>query len=280
MFVKESEKCEGDEEQAPSRAPAPIRDGLGVGLAVGVSGLAFGAAAITAGLTVAQACVLSLVAFTGASQFALAGVVGGGGNLVAGTAGAVILGGRNALYGLRMADVLRVRGWRRLLTAQGVIDETTGVADAQPDRASARTGFFVTAISLYLTWNLTTLLGAAGAARLGDPNAIGLDVVGPAVFLALVWPKLASGRTERRVAAAAAVIALATTPVLPQGVPVMVAAVAALVAIVLPGKDRPTGERERPRGGWTEERSDEGSRRVKRALAAERRRGHEEGPPA
>ncbi|WP_449066766.1 AzlC family ABC transporter permease, partial [Planomonospora algeriensis] len=58
-----------------------IRDGLGVGIAVGLSGLAFGAAAVTAGLSVAQACVLSLFAFTGASQFALAGVVAGGGSL-------------------------------------------------------------------------------------------------------------------------------------------------------------------------------------------------------
>lgn len=211
---------------------AAIRDGLGVGIAVGVSGLAFGAAAATAGLTVAQACALSLLAFTGASQFALVGVIGGGGGLVAGTVGAVLLGGRNALYGMRLAATLGVRGRRRLVTAHVVIDETTAVATAQRGRAAARAGFYTTAVVLYLTWNLTTLLGAVGAARLGDPDAVGLDVLGPAAFLALLWPRLTSGRTAVRVAVAAAVIAVAATPVLPPGVPVMLAAAAALPALL------------------------------------------------
>ncbi|WP_433185156.1 AzlC family ABC transporter permease [Actinoallomurus sp. CA-150999] len=209
-----------------------VRDGLGVGLAVGLSGLAFGAASVAAGLGVAQTCVLSLVAFSGASQFALIGVVAGGGNLIAGALGAVLLGGRNALYGLRLARTLDVRGWRRLLTAHVVIDETTAVATAQPGPRSARAGFWATAISIYTTWNLATLLGALGAARLGNPETYGLDVVGPAAFLALLWPRLTSGSTERVVALLAMAIAVATTPLLPPGVPVMLAAVAALAGIV------------------------------------------------
>ena len=220
---------------------AAVRDGLSVGLAVGISGLAFGAAASAAGLTVAQACALSLLAFTGASQFALAGVVGTGGNLATGALGAVLLGARNTLYGLRLASVLRVRGMRRLLTAQGVIDETTAVATAQRGPEAARVGFYVTAISIYVTWNLTTLLGALGAARLGDPEAFGLDVLGPAVFVAMLWPRVTAGRTEARVAAGAGVIAVATTPLLPAGIPVMLAAVAALVALVMPGERRRRG---------------------------------------
>ncbi|MEU5989325.1 AzlC family ABC transporter permease [Spirillospora sp. NPDC047418] len=219
----------GPDEEARASA---VRAGLSVGVAVGISGLAFGAAAVTAGLGVAQACVLSLLAFTGASQFALAGVVGGGGGLVAGSLGAVLLGGRNALYGMRLARTLGVRGWRRLVTAQVVIDETAAVATAQPGPAAARAGFYTTAISLYLTWNATTLLGAAGTARLGDPDAIGLDVLGPAAFLALLWPRLTGGGGAVRVALAAAVIAVAATPLLPPGVPVMLAAVAALPALL------------------------------------------------
>ncbi|MFA1542231.1 AzlC family ABC transporter permease [Actinomadura monticuli] len=211
---------------------AAVRDGLSVGIAVGVSGAAFGAAAVTAGLTIAQACVLSLLAFTGASQFALAGVIGGGGGLVAGTLGAVLLGGRNALYGMRLAGTLRVRGWRRLVTAHVVIDETAAVATAQRDPAAARAGFSTTAISLYLAWNATTLVGAAGTSRLGDPGAVGLDVLGPAAFLALLWPRLTGGGGAARVAVAAAVIAVAATPLLPPGVPVMLAAAAALPALL------------------------------------------------
>lgn len=230
---------------------AAVRDGLGVGIAVGLSGVAFGAAAVAAGLGVAQACALSLVAFTGASQFALIGVLAGGGNLVAGAAGAVLLGGRNALYGLRLARLLRVRGWRRVLAAQVVIDETTAVATAQPDPRGARAGFLATAVSLYLTWNAATAFGALGAARLGDPEAIGLDVVGPAAFLALLWPRLAAGSsTERGVAVAAAAVAVAATPLLPPGIPVMLAAVAALGGLLGcgPRADRPAGGRAEPAG--------------------------------
>lgn len=213
-----------------------IRDGLGVGIAVGLAGLAFGATAVTAGLSVAQACVLSLFAFTGASQFAMVGVVAGGGNLVAGTAGALLLGIRNGLYGLRMADLLGARGRRRFPMAHGVIDETAAVALAQPDRESARTGFLVTFASLYLTWNATTLAGAAGTSWVADPALLGLDVVGPATFLAILWPRLTGGgaetRTLRLIAAGGAAVALAATPFTPPGVPVLIAAVAVLAVIL------------------------------------------------
>jgi branched chain amino acid efflux pump len=213
---------------SPAAAARPVRDGVSLGLAVGVSGLAFGAAAVGSGLSAWQACALSLLAFTGASQFALAGVIASGGSLLAGSAGAILLGSRNTLYGLRLADVLRPRGPRRLFTAVGVIDETTAVTLAQPDRASSRTAFTATFWALYLTWNLATLGGALGAGRIGSPQAFGLDVVGPAAFLALIWPRLKAGGTERMVALAAVAIALATVGVLPVGVPVILAATAAL----------------------------------------------------
>ncbi|MFB9674338.1 AzlC family ABC transporter permease [Streptosporangium vulgare] len=213
-----------------------IRDGLGVGIAVGLAGVAFGAAAVTAGLSVAQACVLSLFAFTGASQFALVGVVAGGGNLVAGTAGAMLLGARNSLYGLRMAGVLDIRGWRRPLAAQGVIDETTAVTLAQPDEESARTAFLVTFASLYLTWNATTLAGALGTSWVADPAVFGLDTVGPATFLAILWPRLtgsgAEARSLRLIAGCGAAVALAATPFTPPGVPVLLAS-AAVLAVIL-----------------------------------------------
>jgi predicted branched-subunit amino acid permease len=215
------------------------RDGIALGLAVGTSGLAFGAAAVASGLSAAQACVLSLVAYTGASQFALAAAVAGGGNLIAGTASAVLLGSRNGLYGLRLASLLDFHGPFRLLAALGITDESTAVSLGQPGRAAARAGFLATFGSLYLTWNAGTLAGALGAGRLGSPGMFGLDVVGPAAFLALLWPRLRDGRTERTVALAGAVIALAATPFCPPGLPVVLAAVAALGAALLPAAGTP-----------------------------------------
>jgi predicted branched-subunit amino acid permease len=219
---------------------------MALGLAVGISGLAFGAAAVSSGLSPVQACALSLFTFTGASQFALAGAAAGGG-LVAGVAGAVLLGSRNTLYGLRLADLLQVRGPRRLVAAHGVIDETTAIALAQPTPAAARAGFRATFVTLYLTWNLATLVGAVGAGKLGSPQSFGLDVVGPAAFLALIWPQLRAGRTERGVALLGAAIALAATPFLPPGVPVILAATAALAgALAAPGPGSEPGPEQAP----------------------------------
>jgi predicted branched-subunit amino acid permease len=209
-------------------ASRPARDGTLLGLAVGISGLAFGAAAVSSGLSVWQTCVLSLLAYTGASQFALAGTIAAGGSLLAGAAGAILLGSRNTLYSLRLAGLLRVKGTARVLLAQGVTDESTALALAQPDEAAARAGFRATFVSLYLTWNATTLAGAVGTGSLGSPKSFGLDVIGPAAFLALIWPRLTSGRTERLVGAGGAAIAIAATPLLPSGAPVILAAAAAL----------------------------------------------------
>jgi predicted branched-subunit amino acid permease len=245
--------------RTPARGPArATRDGLALGLAVGTSGLAFGAAAVASGLSVAQACVLSLVGYSGASQFALAGVVAAGGNLAAGTAGAVLLGSRNGLYGLRLAGLLRARGAARLLAALAITDESTAVALAQPTPEAARAGFRATFASLYLTWNAATLAGAAGAGRLGSPATFGLDVVGPAAFLALLWPMLfgaaSSGEVAPRVGTAlgGAVIAVAATPFCPPGIPVILAAAAALAAVLpwpLPGRRRADQAGLPPRAG-------------------------------
>lgn len=203
-----------------------VRDALGVGVAVGLSGFAFGVTSAGAGLGLAQTCALSLLVFTGASQFALVSALGAGGNPFAAAAGAFFLGTRNAFYGLRLSQLLRLPAAVRPLAAQWVIDETSAVALAQKDRASARLGFTVTGISLYVLWNLTTLIGALGASALGDPASWGLDAAGPAVFLALLAP-MVKGRTERAVAALAVLLGLVCLPLLPAGVPVLAAALAA-----------------------------------------------------
>jgi predicted branched-subunit amino acid permease len=217
----------------PARpASAVVREALGVGVAVGLSGFAFGVTSAGAGLTIAQTCALSLLVFTGASQFALVGALGAGGSPFAAAAGAFFLGVRNAFYGLRLSGLLRLPRAVRPLAAQWVIDETSAVTLAQPDRRSARLGFTVTGATLYVLWNLTTFLGALGASALGDPATWGLDAAGPTVFLALLAPML-RGRRERLTAGMAVLLGLACLPLLPAGVPVLVAALAAPVALAL-----------------------------------------------
>ncbi|GAA4898067.1 AzlC family ABC transporter permease [Streptomyces coeruleoprunus] len=219
----------------PKTDRAVVRDALGVGIAVGLSGFAFGVTSVGAGLGLLQTCVLSLLVFTGASQFALVGALAGGGNPFTAAAGAFFLGTRNAFYGLRLSQLLALPRAVRPLAAHWVIDETAAVSLAQPTRRAARIGFTVTGLTLYVLWNLTTLLGAVGAEAIGDTGAWGLDAAGPAVFLALLAPMLRTA-TERAVAALAVLLGLGAFPVLPAGVPVLVAALAAPVVLWLRGR--------------------------------------------
>lgn len=187
------------------------------------------------GLTLLQTCALSLLVFTGASQFALVGALAAGGNPYTAAAGAFFLGVRNTFYGLRLSQLLALPRAVRPFAAHWVIDETTAVSLAQPTRRAARIGFTVTGATLYVLWNLTTLLGALGAEAIGDTDAWGLDAAGPAVFLALLAPMLTS-TTERAVAALAVVIGLGLLPVLPAGVPVLLAALAAPAVLYTAGR--------------------------------------------
>lgn len=214
---------------AESERRGIIRDGLGVGIATGAYGISFGAVSVAAGLTVWQTCALSLLVFTGASQFALVGVVAAGGAPLSGAATALLLGTRNTLYGLRLAPLLAYRGVRRALAAHVLIDESTAMSVTRGSRAAARLGFLVTGVSIFVLWNAATFAGAVAGNALGDPRRYGLDAAVGAAFLALLWPRLHS-RANRLVAVAAAAVALGIVPVVPAGVPVLAAAGVALLA--------------------------------------------------
>jgi len=203
------------------------RDAVGIGVAVGAYGLSFGAVSTTAGLTVAQTCALSLLVFTGASQFAFVGVLAAGGGAVAAVAGAALLGTRNLLYAVRLADLLHLSGARRLLAAQLTIDETTAMATAAP-APLAGLAFWSTAASVYVLWNLATLLGAVGAGIV-DTRALGLDAAVGAAFLGLLWPQVRD-RPALRVALAGAAVAALAVPLVPPGVPVLLAGLAVVCA--------------------------------------------------
>ncbi len=212
----------------PPARRALQRQALVIGLATGAYGISFGVLSVTAGLSVAQTCVLSLVMFTGASQFALVGVIGAGGVLGAAAGNALLLGARNVAYGFVAAPVLAKGRGRRLVLSQLVIDETVAMARAQPDPASARYAFSATGLAIYVLWNAGTLAGAVIGGEV-DPAQFGLDAMFPAAFLALLVPQLRQAGA-RRAAVVGAAIALVLIPLTPVGVPVLAASLGVLAA--------------------------------------------------
>lgn len=220
---------EPDPDPDPRERSQIVRDSLGVGIATGLYGVSFGAIAVAAGLSVLQTCALSLVMFTGASQFAFVGVVAAGGAPLSGALTALMLGTRNTLYGLKLAPLLAFRGWRRPVLAQLVIDESTAMSVTRESMATARVGFVTTGTAVFVLWNLFTLIGAIAGNLIGDPRTYGLDAAVGGAFLALLWPRLRDRRNQV-VAVCAAAVALAVVPVTAAGVPVLVAGGVALLA--------------------------------------------------
>ncbi len=213
----------------PTTRSLTIRDSLSVSLTVGAYGVAFGAASVAAGFSVLQTCLFSLLTFTGASQFAAVGVVASGGAAASAVAAASLLATRNALYGIQLAPLLRVKGLRRLAASHLTIDESTGVALSQIARGTdaMRAGFWFTGVGVFVFWNIFTLLGAVGAKALGDPASWGLDAAVPAAFLGLVWPRLTTNRL-RVVAGVSMIFTLLVTPWLPAGLPIIASVVVAV----------------------------------------------------
>lgn len=180
-----------------------------------------------------QTCALSLLVFTGASQFALVGVLGAGGGAVPAVLSGLLLGARNTLYSVRLADLLRLPARRRPLAAHLTIDESTAMATAAPPGLAA-VGFWATGLSVFVLWNLATLVGAVGAGVV-DARALGLDAAVGAAFLGLLALQVRD-RTALGVAVAGAVVAAVAVPFAPAGLPVLLAGLAVLPAVLRPGR--------------------------------------------
>jgi predicted branched-subunit amino acid permease len=208
---------------------ATVTQSLSVSFTVGLYGIAFGAASIAAGFSLLQTCLLSLLTFSGASQFAVVGVIGAGGSAFSAITTASLLGIRNMLYAMRMAPVLKVRGFTKIIAAEVTIDESTGVAIVQESLGAdaMKHGFWLTGIGVYIFWNFFTVLGALGAQAMGNPSSWGLDAAVPAAFLGLVWPRLI-GNFERALAASSLILAVVLSPILGAGLPIISTALLAV----------------------------------------------------
>ena len=207
---------------------------VGVGLAVGLYGTSFGALSAASGLTIWQTQVLSLLMFSGGSQFAMIGVLGvsGPAGIVPAIISAWLLGIRNGFYALRLNSVLSVTGLTKALAAQLTIDESNAVSASQDNPKDSKLGFWLTGAAVFVFWNSFTLMGAVVGSRLGSPSVWGLDAAAAAAFLGLVWPRL-HNLQNNLIALLAVVLTLLLVPQLPSGIPVIVAAPVAVGLIYL-----------------------------------------------
>lgn len=214
-----------------------IRDAIGVGLGTATYGLAFGAGAVAKGFSVWQTSVLSLFMFTGGSQFAFISVLGVGGSVLSALGVTWLLGARNGMYAMQLVKVLPRPVSKRLVASQLVIDESLAMSVTRESHADARLGFFATGLSVFVFWNLATLIGALAVGLVDDPNTFGLDAAFPAGFLVLIWPQL-KGRPAIATAVVAALLALFLIPLTPAGVPILASSLAAFVGATLQRRDR------------------------------------------
>ncbi|MGW7441843.1 AzlC family ABC transporter permease [Kitasatospora sp. NPDC054795] len=210
---------------------ATLRDVALVCLADALVGASFGAVGVSGGLPLWVPIALSALVFAGGSQFAAVGVVLSGGGALAAVATGLVLNARLLPFGFTVADVSDGPWWRRLVGAQLLTDETAAFALQQSDPRRRRAVYWLCGVALFVAWNVSVLLGALAGGLIGDTDAFGLDAAFPAVLLALVLPSLADRRT-RTAAVAGAVVAVAATPFVPAGLPVLLA----LVGLVFAGR--------------------------------------------
>lgn len=201
-----------------------MRMGLSISIATGLYGISFGALSVGAGMNLWQTMALSALMFTGGSQFAFIGVIAGGGTGAAALGAASLLGVRNAVYDMQMNRMLQPRGWRKAAAAQLTIDESAATASGQLEPQEQQRGFWTAGLGVFVLWNVFTLLGALLGDALGDPRKWGLDGAAVAAFLGLLWPRLRQ-REPVALAVLCGVVTMLAVPLLPPGLPILVAAV-------------------------------------------------------
>ncbi|MFM8871670.1 MAG: AzlC family ABC transporter permease [Actinomycetota bacterium] len=211
-----------------------VRASVVIGIASGIYAISFGVLSVSAGASVLQTCLLSLLVFTGASQFSAVSVISAGGSVASAVSGGLLLAARNGVYGLALSPSIKGSLAKRMLAAQFVIDETTAMTSAAPDQRSKDWAFWSCAVMLFTCWNIGTLIGALAGSSI-DPKTFGLDAAFPVVFVAMVAPHLTT-HSGWRAAAIGATVTIALTPFLPIGLPILLSAVGVFVGL-LPHED-------------------------------------------
>ncbi|GAB3867943.1 AzlC family ABC transporter permease [Dactylosporangium cerinum] len=203
-----------------------------------VVGLSFGAIATAAGLPLSQIVVMSAFVYAGGAQFLAVGLVSAGGTALAIILAGLLLNARHLPFGLAVGnETLGESRWRRIVGSHILTDESVAFALAQDDPARRRRAYWLTGAALYITWNISSTLGAIAGSALGDPDRYGIDAAFPVALLALTLPSL-KDKVSVRVAIAGAAVALVATPFLPAGLPVLLALLGLAFALPVPSRKR------------------------------------------
>jgi 4-azaleucine resistance transporter AzlC len=213
---------------------ALLRDIALVCLAVGVIGLSYGAIAVTSGFAWWFPVLMGALVLAASSEFLFVGIIAAGGSPIAALLAGLLVNARHLPFGLAVPDVLG-RGWRGVLGTHLMNDETVVFAIAQDEPERRRAAYWLCGLGILVCWPVGAALGALLGSVVRDTDALGLDAMFPAVIVALILPAMKE-RTLPRTALAGAGLALAVTPFLPAGLPVLIA-LAALPLFTVKAKE-------------------------------------------
>jgi 4-azaleucine resistance transporter AzlC len=213
-----------------------LRAGFVFALPTFVLAVSFGVLARTLGWGVVAPIVFSGIVFSGSAQFAVADVLGAGGSALAAIVAAVLVNARFAVMGVAVASALRGGPIRRALEAQSTVDASWALASKGGGRFDREVLIGAT-LPQYVAWVGGTAIGVAAGDTIGDPEALGLDVIFPAFFLGLLIDELRNGRDQIAAALIAVAVSLALIPFTPPGIPIIAACLGALLG--LRGRKKP-----------------------------------------
>jgi 4-azaleucine resistance transporter AzlC len=194
-------------------------------------GVSYGAIAVSSGFPFWLPMLMSLLVFAGASQFMFIGIVAAGGNPFAAVLAGLLANARHLPFGFAIGDVLGKRWPARLAGSHLMIDESVAFALAQREAHRRRAAYWACGIGLFACWNVGVVAGAFAGTAISDTDVFGLDAAFPAVLLALVLPSLRD-RAARLPVLVGVVVALAATPFLPAGLPVLLALAGVVAGVV------------------------------------------------
>jgi predicted branched-subunit amino acid permease len=214
--------------QPDSDIRAGMRSALPIVLPTVALGVSFGIVARPIMGPVAP-IAMSILVFSGGAQFAALSVLLSGGAAIAAISAGMLMNARWLPMSLAITPSLHGGRLRRSAEAQAIVDASFVISD-RGDGTFDRGLLIGATVPQAISWISGTVIGVVAAGSIHDPNALGLDAVFPAFYLALLLRE-SSGRRAYEAMALAAIITIGLTTFAPPGVPVIVASSAALLGL-------------------------------------------------